>query len=322
MTPSTDVAFGIVAVLAVTVATLAIGTWGLRFSRTTSDFFVASRSVRPGLNASAISGEYLSAASFLGIAGLVLSFGAEMLWYPIGWTAGYLVLLVLVAAPAAPVGRLHAARLRRGPARLAGRAHARLGDGRGHRLALRDAAARGRRGGAAHRDRSARVGRWSRGRCRRAAQRAVRRDALDHLRAGLPVLAQAHRAARPARVPGHRVARRRRPVAGRPVARGRRRSPVRRGPTRSPSPAATRSTPPTRSWSRPSSAPWACPTWWCASTPTPTAGPHGRRRSRCSRCSASSTCCRRCTPPSAGSTHPTSSAVVAPTAWCSSCRRG
>jgi cation/acetate symporter len=92
-------ALGIVAVLLVTVATLAIGTWGLRFSRTTSDFFVASRSVRPGLNASAISGEYLSAASFLGIAGLVLSFGAEMLWYPVGWTAGYLVLLVLVAAP-------------------------------------------------------------------------------------------------------------------------------------------------------------------------------------------------------------------------------
>ncbi len=92
-------AYGIAAVVLVTVATLTIGYWGLRFSRTTSDFFVASRSVRPGLNASAISGEYLSAASFLGIAGLVLTFGAEMLWYPIGWTAGYLVLLVLVAAP-------------------------------------------------------------------------------------------------------------------------------------------------------------------------------------------------------------------------------
>lgn len=90
---------GIVAVVLVTVATLAIGTWGLRFSRTTSDFFVASRTVRPGLNASAIGGEYLSAASFLGVAGLVLVFGADMLWYPVGWTAGYLVLLVLVAAP-------------------------------------------------------------------------------------------------------------------------------------------------------------------------------------------------------------------------------
>lgn len=99
MNDAVTTAPGIVAVVLVTLATLAIGTWGLRFSRTTSDFFVASRTVRPGLNASAIGGEYLSAASFLGIAGLVLVFGADMLWYPVGWTAGYLVLLVLVAAP-------------------------------------------------------------------------------------------------------------------------------------------------------------------------------------------------------------------------------
>jgi cation/acetate symporter len=90
---------GIVAVVVVTITTLAIGTWGLRFSRTTSDFFVASRSVPPWLNASAIGGEYLSAASFLGVAGLLFTFGGDMLWYPVGWTAGYLVLLVLVAAP-------------------------------------------------------------------------------------------------------------------------------------------------------------------------------------------------------------------------------
>ena len=95
MTPS----YGVVAVVLVSVATLSIGAYGWRFSRTTSDFFVASRSVRPALNASAIGGEYLSAASFLGVAGLVLAFGAEMLWYPVGWTAGYFVLLVLVAAP-------------------------------------------------------------------------------------------------------------------------------------------------------------------------------------------------------------------------------
>ncbi len=94
-----DAVPGVVAVSVVTLATLAIGTWGLRFSRTTSDFFVASRTVRPALNASAIGGEYLSAASFLGVAGLLFVFGAEMLWYPVGWTAGYLVLLVLVAAP-------------------------------------------------------------------------------------------------------------------------------------------------------------------------------------------------------------------------------
>src|SRR3954452_9727883 len=89
---------GLVALLVVSLATLAIGTYGLRISRTTSDFYVASRTVRPGLNASAIGGEYLSAASFLGVAALVLTAGAEMLWNPVGWTAGYLVLLVLVAA--------------------------------------------------------------------------------------------------------------------------------------------------------------------------------------------------------------------------------
>ena len=89
----------LVAVVLVAMATLAIGTWGLRFSRTTSDFMVASRTVHPRLNASAIGGEYLSAASFLGVAGLVLTFGADMLWYPVGWTAGYLLLLVFVAAP-------------------------------------------------------------------------------------------------------------------------------------------------------------------------------------------------------------------------------
>jgi len=96
---TTETVTGLVAVVLVTLTTLLIGTWGLRVSRTTSDFFVASRSVRPALNASAIGGEYLSAASFLGVAGLVLTFGADMLWYPIGWTAGYLLLLVLVAAP-------------------------------------------------------------------------------------------------------------------------------------------------------------------------------------------------------------------------------
>ncbi|WP_086827936.1 cation acetate symporter [Streptomyces sp. NRRL B-24572] len=89
----------VAAVTAVVLATVLIGALGLRISRTTSDFYVASRTVGPALNAAAISGEYLSAASFLGIAGLVLVQGPAMLWYPVGYTAGHLVLLVLVAAP-------------------------------------------------------------------------------------------------------------------------------------------------------------------------------------------------------------------------------
>lgn len=89
----------IAAVGVVLLATVLIGAFGIRMSRTTSDFYVASRTVSPLWNASAIGGEYLSAASFLGVAGLILTFGADMLWLPVGWTGGYLVLLVLVSAP-------------------------------------------------------------------------------------------------------------------------------------------------------------------------------------------------------------------------------
>ena len=87
------------AVALVCVLTLAVGAFGLRVSRATSDFYVAGRTVTPFRNASAIGGEYLSAASFLGIAGLVYEQGVDMLWFPVGYTVGYVVLLVLVAAP-------------------------------------------------------------------------------------------------------------------------------------------------------------------------------------------------------------------------------
>ncbi|GAA4489049.1 cation acetate symporter [Rhodococcus olei] len=89
----------VVALVAAAIATIAIGAYGVRLARTTSDFLVASRSVGPRWNAAAISGEYLSAASFLGVAGLIAKYGADALWYPVGFTAGYLGLLLFVAAP-------------------------------------------------------------------------------------------------------------------------------------------------------------------------------------------------------------------------------
>jgi cation/acetate symporter len=89
----------IVAVGTVTAATLGLGAWGVRLARTTSDLFVASRAVTPWWNAAAISGEYLSAASFLGIAGLEMKIGVAALWLSVGYTAGYLALLLFVAAP-------------------------------------------------------------------------------------------------------------------------------------------------------------------------------------------------------------------------------
>ena len=93
----TDTAVGAIAF--VTLLTIVVGARGIRVARTPDDFMVAARQVPPGLNAAAISGEYLSAASFLGIAGLIVSQGLGSLWYSVGYTAGYLVLLLLVAAP-------------------------------------------------------------------------------------------------------------------------------------------------------------------------------------------------------------------------------
>jgi len=95
-----------VAVAAVVLATLLIGVRGVAAMRSTSDFLVASRGVSPLVNASAVAGEYLSAASFLGVAGLVVKNGVGALWYPVGFTAGYIAMLVLVAAPMRRSGAL------------------------------------------------------------------------------------------------------------------------------------------------------------------------------------------------------------------------
>ena len=65
--------YAVAAVAAVVLATVLVGGFGLRISRTTSRLLRGLAHRRARLNAAAISGEYLSAASFLGIAGLVLS---------------------------------------------------------------------------------------------------------------------------------------------------------------------------------------------------------------------------------------------------------
>jgi Na+(H+)/acetate symporter ActP len=90
----------ILAFAGVTVAvTLWMGFRSSKGSKSASDFFVAGRSVSVGWNASAISGEYLSAASFMGIAGMVMSSGYDALWYPVCYACGYLFLLLFIAGP-------------------------------------------------------------------------------------------------------------------------------------------------------------------------------------------------------------------------------
>jgi cation/acetate symporter len=90
-------------ILSFSVITVAVTLWmGFRAAKTSksaADFFVAGRSVSVGWNAAAISGEYLSAASFMGIAGMVMSSGYDALWYPVCYACGYLFLLLFIAGP-------------------------------------------------------------------------------------------------------------------------------------------------------------------------------------------------------------------------------
>ena len=81
------------------IVTIWMGFRSAKTSKTASDFFVAGRSVSVGWNASAISGEYLSAASFMGVAGMVMSSGYDALWYPVCYACGYLFLLLFIAGP-------------------------------------------------------------------------------------------------------------------------------------------------------------------------------------------------------------------------------
>ncbi|UGY90834.1 cation acetate symporter [Streptomyces gobiensis] len=90
---------GLLAIGFLLAASLAIGVYGVRAARTTPDFLVASRRVAPGWNAMAIAGEYVSAASVLGLAGLLLKNGIGTMWFAVGFTAGYVAVAALVAGP-------------------------------------------------------------------------------------------------------------------------------------------------------------------------------------------------------------------------------
>lgn len=91
--------WAIVGIGVVGAVTFYLGFHSSRLANTTPDFLLARRLVRSRRNAAAIAGEYLSAASFLGVAGLIMQAGVDAVWYSVGFTAGYLALLMFVAAP-------------------------------------------------------------------------------------------------------------------------------------------------------------------------------------------------------------------------------
>jgi cation/acetate symporter len=100
-------------------------TWrAARRTRTTEQFYAAGRTVTAAQNGFALAGDYMSAASFLGIAGLVSTSGFDGLIYSTGWLVGWPVVLFLIAEPLRNLGRytfsdVLAVRFRQTPIRIA-----------------------------------------------------------------------------------------------------------------------------------------------------------------------------------------------------------
>lgn len=73
--------------------------WSIRRAKNATGFFVAGRRLSGWQNGLAICGDYMSAASFLGIAGLASLFGFDGLIYSFGFIVGWVIILLLVAEP-------------------------------------------------------------------------------------------------------------------------------------------------------------------------------------------------------------------------------
>jgi len=73
--------------------------------KTTQQFYAAGRSVSGIQNGWAIAGDYLSAASFLGIAGLISLYGYDGFMYSVGWLVAYITVLLVIAEPCRNIGK-------------------------------------------------------------------------------------------------------------------------------------------------------------------------------------------------------------------------
>jgi cation/acetate symporter len=87
------------------VITLGITYWASRRTGTTTEFYSAGRTITGFQNGWAVAGDYMSAASFLGIAGLIAFYGYDGFMYSVGWLVAYLTVLLLVAEPLRNTGR-------------------------------------------------------------------------------------------------------------------------------------------------------------------------------------------------------------------------
>jgi cation/acetate symporter len=91
--------------IAFVISTLLITWWAAKRTRTTKDFYAAGRSITGFQNGLALAGDYMSAASFLGIAGLVSTKGYDGLIYSVGWLVGWPIIMFLISEPLRNLGK-------------------------------------------------------------------------------------------------------------------------------------------------------------------------------------------------------------------------
>jgi cation/acetate symporter len=85
--------------------TLGIVVWAAKRTKTTADFYAARGAITGLQNGWAIAGDYMSAASFLGIAGLICLYGYDGFMYSVGWLVAYVTVLLIVAEPCRNAGK-------------------------------------------------------------------------------------------------------------------------------------------------------------------------------------------------------------------------
>jgi cation/acetate symporter len=86
------------------IASIFITWWTSRSTKSASDFYVAGKGVPWAQVGIAMTGSYLSAASFLGCAGDIGVFGIDSIWLSIGFFGGYMAVLLLIAGPLRNIG--------------------------------------------------------------------------------------------------------------------------------------------------------------------------------------------------------------------------
>jgi len=89
------------------VAVLGLSYLFARRSKSASGYYAAGGKIHWGVNGVAFAGDYLSAASFLGIAGMIALAGYDGFLYSIGYLAGWIVALFVVAEPLKRLGNIH-----------------------------------------------------------------------------------------------------------------------------------------------------------------------------------------------------------------------